>query len=114
MGCGSEYVLEIMEGETPTILGEIIEPDGIDLTMMSNVYFTIAQNPTKIRKDLSNGVTVIDATNFEVSLSQEETLGLWGGYAECQLNGVYADGSRAPTYVYKITVLRNLEPEVLQ
>lgn len=101
----------MVQGTTPTFI--LTLPTTVDLTAISNLYFSLEQGSTKITKtgtDLS-----IDGQNVSVYLNQSETLKFnTGSRANLQLNWTYPDGSRACSNIVSVTVGLNLIKEVIE
>lgn len=99
----------MVQATTPTFI--LTLPDTVDLTIIQNMYFSLEQANTKLRKtgnDLS-----IEGNTVSVYLTQEETLKFNRGYAELQLNWTYPDGHRACSDIVTIPVGPNLIKEVV-
>lgn len=74
-------------GFTPTLLLSI-PPETEDLTAVTELHVTIEGGGCQIDKS-GQEVIVASATEAEVTLTQEETLRLWGKKAKIQLNWLY-------------------------
>ena len=99
----------MVQATTPTLILSL--PETVDLTQAANVYFTMKQGDSFIRKH-GDDLTVSVNTVY-VELSQQETLRFFPGSAELQLNWTYADGKRACSDIVILQVGPNLELEVL-
>lgn len=97
----------MVQATTPTFV--LTLPDTVDLTQAKNVYFSLVQGSTIIKKLIDEP----EAHQVSVYLTQAETLGL-NGVAQMQLNWTYADGSRACTNIVNVTVDPNLLRAVVE
>ena len=79
----------MVQGTTPTFI--LTLPNTVDLTAVSNLYFSLEQGSTKLQKTGSS--LSIDGQNISVYLTQAETLKFNTGRANLQLNWTYPDGS---------------------
>lgn len=100
----------MVQGTTPTFI--LTLPNTVDLTAVSNLYFSLEQGSTKLRK-MGNALS-IDGQNISVYLTQAETLKFNTGKANLQLNWTYPDGSRACSNIVNVTVGLNLIKEVIE
>lgn len=74
-------------GFTPTLVLSI-PAETEDLTAVDEIHVTIEGGGCCIDKS-GDAVTVVSATEIEVTLDQEETLQLWGGAVTVQINWLY-------------------------
>lgn len=74
-------------GFTPTLLLSI-PADTEDLTAVSDLTVTLECAGRKINKKAPD-VLVTSSTEAEVTLTQEETLSMWGNVVRIQLNWLY-------------------------
>lgn len=100
----------MVQGTTPTFI--LTLPNTVDLTAVSNLYFSLEQGSTKLQKTGSS--LSIDGQNISVYLTQAETLKFNTGRANLQLNWTYPDGSRACSNIVSVTVGLNLIKEVVE
>lgn len=98
------------KGTTPTLIFTF--PSTFDVTDAEKVLVTIA----------AKGVPNIELTDEDIDvaehsvsvwLSQEQTLSLPVGYAQAQINLLYADGQRAATNIVRFEWSQNLHNEVM-
>lgn len=78
-------------GATPTFVLTIPE-DYEDFTQVENITVDIMSEQQTITKS-GEAVTVLSATEIEVTLTQEESLSLRGSSAELQVNWTYPDSA---------------------
>ena len=74
-------------GFTPTLLLSI-PPNTEDLTAVTALHVTIDGGGCRIDKS-GEDVIIASATEVEVTLTQEETLSMWGKAVRIQLNWLY-------------------------
>ena len=98
------------KGTTPTIIFDF--PNDFDVTQASKVLVTIsAKGQTLFNK--SNDNLAIEEHKVSLYLTQEETLSIPVGEVSCQINLLYADGSRVATNITKVDWSKNLYDEVM-
>lgn len=100
----------MVQATTPTFV--LTLPNTVDLTQIENMYFSLQQNGTVIKKTGED--LVIDGQTISVYLSQEETLPILSGKASIQLNWTYANGARACSNIVSVPVSGNLLKEVVE
>ena len=99
----------MVQATTPTFI--LTLPNDVDLSIATDVYFTMRQGCTCIQK---HGEDLDISTNVvSVYLAQEDTLRLTKGNADLQLNWVYGNGERACSVIKTIPVTENLLKEVI-
>lgn len=103
-------MVEILQATTPSFVLTI--PNSVDLSVMSNLCFTIKQNENVIINKYIDSLT-IDGQTVSAFLTQLDTLQLSAGQAKIQLNWLYPNGTRGGTREVVITVLDNLLKEVM-
>ena len=99
----------MIQGTTPTFI--LTLPDTVDLTTVHNMYFSLEQGTTKLRK--TGDELLINGQEISVYLTQAETLKFSTGRANLQLNWTYPDGSRACSNIVSVNVGLNLIKEVV-
>jgi hypothetical protein len=97
----------MVQATTPTIIMDL--PETVDLTQAQTIVFSLVQGSTNIKKTITDA----EAHKVSVFLSQTETLGLFSGTAQVQLNWTYPDGNRACTNIVNINVTPNLLKAVM-
>lgn len=100
----------MVQATTPTFV--LTLPNTVDLTQIENMYFSLRQNTTEIKKTGED--LVIDGQTVSVYLSQAETLPILSGTASIQLNWTYANGARACSNIVSVNVSGNLLQEVVE
>lgn len=100
----------MIRATTPTCILTLPDTSEVDLTEMTEVYFTLVQGKNN---KIDKIVDPTDSKTVEVTLSQEDTLNLKDGIAEIQLNWIDASGNRGATYVSTIRIDKQLLNEVL-
>ena len=99
----------MVQGTTPTFI--LTLPNTVDLGAISNLYFSLEQGTTKLRK--TGNELSINGQDVSVYLTQAETLKFNTGRANLQLNWTYPDGSRACSNIVNVNVGLNLIKEVV-
>ena len=74
-------------GFTPTLLLSIPE-ETEDLTAVDEIHVTIEGGGCRVDKS-GDDVTVLSATEIELTLTQAETLQMWGNSVKIQVNWLY-------------------------
>ena len=99
-------------GTTPTYTFEL-KDHTVNLGNADSVYVTFRQGRRALRKS-GTDVTVSGYTAV-TSLTHAESLAFLATQEPvyAQLNWIYSDGSRSASEIVRVTVLDNLEPEVL-
>lgn len=100
----------MVQGTTPTFI--LTLPATVDLTAVTNLYFSLEQGSTKLQK--TGDALSVNGQDVSVYLTQAETLKFNTGRAELQLNWTYPDGSRACSNIVSVTVGLNLIKEVIK
>lgn len=99
----------MIQATTPTITLTITNAGELDLTTAEHVYVTLEQNGGSLTiTDLS-----VEPQAVSFTLSQEDSLSLPVGPMNCQINWVFADGTRGATKLRTLTIQRNLIEKVL-
>ena len=99
----------MVQGTTPTFI--LTLPNTVDLTVIKNMYFSLEQGNTKLRK--TGDSLTIDGQTVSVYLTQAETLEFNPGRANLQLNWTYPNGSRACSNIAGVNIGSNLIKEVV-
>jgi hypothetical protein len=99
----------MVQGTTPTFI--LTLPNTVDLTAIKNMYFSLEQGSTRLRKEGAD--LQINGQDISVYLTQAETLKFNTGRANLQLNWTYPDGSRACSNIVNVNVGLNLIKEVV-
>ena len=100
----------MVQATTPTFI--LTLPNTVDLAAIENMYFSLQQNGTVIKK--TGDDLVIDGQTVSVYLSQAETLQILSGTASIQLNWTYSNGERACSNIVSVPVSGNLLKEVVE
>lgn len=100
----------MIQATTPTIICRL--PEGVDLSLAENIYFTLQQPNMLIRK--TGEAVVVDGREVSVYLAQRDTVRIAVGTAKVQLNWTYSDGSRGATREKEINIEPNSLLEVLE
>lgn len=97
------------QATTPTFI--LTLPEEIDMSSISNMYFSLEQGATKLLK--TGSALSINGRTISVYLTQDDTVKFNRGHALLQLNWTYGDGSRACSTIVTINVDPNLLREVV-
>lgn len=100
----------MVQATTPTFV--LTLPNDVDPSDFANIYFTLRQKNVLIEKTGTD--LTIDGQTVSVYLEQAETLQLFSGAAQIQLNWTYANGSRACSNIVSVQVTENLLKEVVE
>ena len=100
----------MVQATTPTFI--LTLPDTLDLSGITNMYFSLEQGNTKLRK--AGNELSVDGNVVSVYLEQEDTLQFNRGRADLQLNWTYPDGRRACSNIVVVPVDPNLIKEVIE
>lgn len=99
----------MVQATTPTFT--LTLPQGLDLSGIVNMYFTLKQNAVTITK--TGDAVTIDENKVYVLLNQEDTVKLFEGCCSIQLNWTYPGGLRGCTVEKIIPVEENLLKKVV-
>ena len=106
----------MIRATTPTFTFTIRD-DSLNLANAENVYVTLAQNTRTITKT-GEDVEITEPRTVSIWLTQEESLTLQEGTADCQINWTYIslDGirRRAATLTKSIPVSKQLLKKVIE
>ncbi len=83
---------------------------GVNMTQITQPHVTFRQGDTVVDK---TDLTILDASNFSLSLSQAETARFIAGGVEIQLNFFDGNGDRQASDIAVVSAERNILRKVL-